>query len=378
MRQRKISFLVLTAFSSMGGIEKFNRAFMKAMIELQEPLHFKADFAGMHDDHSDPSYVPAGSFRPFHGQKIKFVIQNFLESLKADELIIGHMNLAAVGVLFKLFRPGKKLTVICHGIEVFEPVSGLQKILLRKADRLLAVSSFTKNKLIQQQQMPAEKISIFPNTLDPHFQLPSAFSKPSFLKERYGIGENEQVIFTLTRLNSAEGYKGYDKVISVLPQLVKSGQPFKYILAGKADETEQKRMEEFIAAGGLQQYVLMPGFIADEEVTAHYLLADVFVMPSKGEGFGIVYLEAMACGLPVIAGNKDGSTEALQFGELGTLIDPDDTEQLQKAITTVLQQQKEAKLLQQKMLRFFSFEHYKERLQHHLEETGKQPLPARA
>jgi glycosyltransferase involved in cell wall biosynthesis len=306
------------------------------------------------------------------------VIQNFLESLKADELIIGHMNLAAVGVLFKLFRPRKKLTVICHGIEVFEPVNGWQKILLRKADRLLAVSSFTKNKLIEQQQMPAEKISIFPNTLDPHFQLPTAFSKPSFLKERYGIGENEQVIFTLTRLNSAEGYKGYDKVISVLPQLVKSGQPFKYILAGKADETEQKRMEEFIAAGGLQQYVLMPGFIADEEVTAHYLLADVFVMPSKGEGFGIVYLEAMACGLPVIAGNKDGSTEALQFGELGTLIDPDDTEQLQKAITTVLQQQKEAKLLQQKMLNFFSFEHYKERLQHHLEETGKQPLPARA
>ena len=219
--------------------------------------------------------------------------------------------------------------------------------------------------------MPAEKISVFPNTLDPHFQLPTDFSKPAFLKERYGINENEQVIFTLTRLNSEEGYKGYDKVISILPQLVKSGVSFKYILAGKADEAEKKRMQDLIAANGLQQYVIMPGFIADEEVTAHYLLADVFVMPSKGEGFGIVYLEAMACGLPVIAGNKDGSTEALQFGELGTLIDPDSEEQLQEAIIHVLQQKKEEMKLQEKMLGYFSFDKYTERLQRHLEEVGK-------
>lgn len=347
----------------MGGIEKFNRAFMKALIELQDPLQFKTDFAGMHDDHADAGYVPDGSFQPYYGNKIKFVLRTFLQSLKADDLIIGHMNLAVVGVLFKLFRPRKKLTVICHGIEVFEPVSGLQKKLLQKADRLLAVSSFTKNKLIEQQQMPAEKISLFPNTLDPHFQLPAEFSKPDFLKERYGINGNEKILFTLTRLNSEEGYKGYDKVISILPQLVKSGISFKYILAGKADEAEQKRMEELIAAKGLQQYVIMPGFIADEEITAHYLLADVFVMPSKGEGFGIVYLEAMACGLPVIAGNKDGSTEALQFGELGMLIDPDSEEQLQQAIIHVLQQKKEEKRLQEKMLGYFSFKKYTERLQ---------------
>ena len=168
-------------------------------------------------------------------------------------------------------------------------------------------------------------------------------------------------------MNSEEGYKGYDKVISILPQLVQSGLRFKYILAGKADDAEQKRMQAFITANGLDEYVLMPGFIADEEVTAHYLLADVFVMPSKGEGFGIVYVEAMACGLPVIAGNKDGSTEALQFGELGTLIDPDNEEQLKEAIMHVLQEKKEEKRLREKMLSFFSFEKFTERLQKHLE-----------
>ncbi len=364
MQQRKIRFLVLTAFSSMGGIEKFNRAFMKAMTDLQQPLKYQASFAGVYDDHSDAAYVPPESFQAYSGKRTRFVIQNLLQSLQVDELIIGHMNLAVVGVLYKLLRPSKKLTVICHGIEVFQPVKGVRKKLLQKADQVLAVSSFTKNKLVELQQVPEDKISVFPNTLDPHFQLPAEFSKPTYLQKRYGLSEEDKVIFTLTRLNSEEGYKGYDKVISILPQLIKSGLRFKYILAGKADEAEKKRMQQLIRSNGLEAYVLMPGFIADEEVTAHYLLADVFVMPSKGEGFGIVYLEAMACGLPVIAGNKDGSTEALQFGELGTLIDPDNEEQLQEAILTVLQQQKEPGQIQQKMLKFFSFEKYKERLIH--------------
>lgn len=363
MQQRRIRFIVLTAFSSMGGIEKFNRAFMKAMVDLQQPLNFRASFSGMYDDHSDAAYVPPESFQAYSGNRLRFVIENLLQSLRVDELIIGHMNLATVGVLYKFFRPSKKVTVICHGIEVFEPVSGMKKKLLQKADHILAVSSFTKNKLVELQQLSAEKISVFPNTLDPHFQLPAEFSKPAYLQKRYGLREQDQVIFTLTRLNSEEGYKGYDKVISILPQLVKSGLSFKYILAGKADDAEKKRMQELIAANGLQEYVLMPGFIADEEVTAHYLLADAFVMPSKGEGFGIVYLEAMACGLPVIAGNKDGSTEALQFGELGTLIDPDNEEQLQEAIIHVLEQKKEGKKLQEKMLGYFSFDKYTKRLQ---------------
>ncbi len=363
MQQRKIQFIVLTAFSSMGGIEKFNRAFMKAMIDLQQPLNFKASFAGMYDDHSDAAYVPPESFQAYSGNRLRFVAQNFLQSLRVDELIIGHMNLAMVGVLYKFFRPSKKLTVICHGIEVFEPVSGMKKKLLQKADHILAVSSFTKNKLVELQQVPAEKISVFPNTLDPHFQLPAEFSKPAYLQKRYGLSEQDQVIFTLTRLNSEEGYKGYDKVISILPQLVKSGLSFKYILAGKADEAEKKRMQELIAANGLEEYVLMPGFIADEEVTAHYLLADVFVMPSKGEGFGIVYLEAMACGLPVIAGNKDGSVDALKNGELGTLIDPDDVLQLEQALQQVLgNDQLQKQQLQNEVMKVFGFESYYERL----------------
>ena len=252
---------------------------------------------------------------------------------------------------------------------MFEPVYGLKKKALQQADHLLAVSSYTKQQLISKQALHAEKISVFPNTIDPYFQFPTEFSKPLYLQQRYGIAPHEKVIFTLTRLNSNEGYKGYDSLVNSLPALLERKIPFKYILAGKADAIELQRMHTLIKSLNLEQQVIMPGFIADEEITDHYLLADAFVMPSKGEGFGIVYTEAMACGLPVIAGNKDGSTEALQFGELGILIDPDSKEELTEALVNVLQQKHDPVQVQQKMLKYFSFERFKERLKKVIEEV---------
>ncbi|MBX9782848.1 MAG: glycosyltransferase family 4 protein [Chitinophagaceae bacterium] len=359
-------FLTLTTFSSTGGIEKFNRAFVKVLLQLQSPLLMDVYAAGMYDRVTDPKYAGKKNFHPFYGNRIKFVFKHFFLFFKTDELILGHLNLAILGRLFKMLFPQKKLTVICHGIEVFNTITAIQKKALQSADVILAVSHFTKLQLVNRQGVDEKKITVFPNTIDPYFQMPQQFEKPAYLLKRYRISAGEKVLFTLTRLNSEEGYKGYDKILHILPALVKKGIQFKYILAGKADAHEKEKVQQLIQQLDLGAYVLMPGYIKDEEITDHYLLADVFVMPSKGEGFGIVYLEAMACGLPVIAGNKDGSTEALQFGELGTLVDPDDESELYEAIKTVLQEPKTPEELQQKMLSFFSFERYTERLQQHM------------
>lgn len=347
----------------MGGIEKFNRAFMRAFLDCEANLNSEFTASGMYDAVGNENYIPSNRFSAFKGNRWSFVISSLIKSFKQQEIILGHVNLAMIGVLFKLLQPSKKLTVICHGIEVFEPLTGLKKKLLQKADRLLAVSNYTKEQLINIQKADAKKIHVFPNTLDPFFHLPNSFIKPNYLKERYGLKQDQKILFTLTRLNSDEGYKGYDKVIRALPALTKNGYQFKYIIGGKADAKELAAVESLIASLGLQKEVLLAGYIPDEEVTDHYLLADVFVMPSKGEGFGIVYLEAMACGVPVIAGNKDGSTEALQFGKLGTLIDPDSEQEIETALQTVLIEQTNSQQLQKQMLHYFSFEQYKKRLQ---------------
>jgi glycosyltransferase involved in cell wall biosynthesis len=88
-------------------------------------------------------------------------------------------------------------------------------------------------------------------------------------------------------------------------------------------------------------------------------------MPSQGEGFGIVYLEALACGKPVLAGNKDGSRDALADGELGLLVDPDDTAEIAAEIIRVLrrehlrQENFHPELLRQKVIELFGFEAFK-------------------
>ncbi len=346
----------------MGGIEKFNRAFIKALADLSTSLQLKATLGGMYDQRFDKDYTEQQTYHAFNGKKLQFVLWAVKQSLSQDVIILGHLNLAPIAVLLKLIAPKIKLIIICHGIEVFEPVGGFKKKALQQADQVLAVSSFTKQQLISKQGLSSEKITVFPNTIDPFFKFPVDFTKPAYLQQRYGIAPHERVILTLTRLNSNEGYKGYDTLVSILPELLKQSIPVKYILAGKADAKELQRMNALIKSLRLEQQVMMPGFIADEEITDHYLLADVFVMPSKGEGFGIVYTEAMACGLPVIAGNKDGSTEALQFGELGTLIDPDNADELKEALVQALALERKPKDVQENMLNHFSFEKFKDRL----------------
>jgi glycosyltransferase involved in cell wall biosynthesis len=83
---------------------------------------------------------------------------------------------------------------------------------------------------------------------------------------------------------------------------------------------------------GLQSRVTLAGYVPEDELPAHFSLADLYIMPSSGEGFGIVFLEAMYYGLRVIAGNKDGSTDALLQGELGLLVNPSSVEEIQAAI----------------------------------------------
>ena len=115
--------------------------------------------------------------------------------------------------------------------------------------------------------------------------------------------------------------------------------------------------------------MILTGFVHDEEVADHYLLADVFILPSLKEGFGIVFIEAMACGLPVVAGNKDGSVDALKNGELGTLVDPGNEAEILQALKSCLsgavknkggQARKE---LQQKVYETFGFDTFKQNLQ---------------
>ena len=111
--------------------------------------------------------------------------------------------------------------------------------------------------------------------------------------------------------------------------------------------------------------VILTGFLNESELTDHFLLSDLFVLPSKKEGFGIVFVEALACGLPVICGNSDGSTDAIKDGELGIAINADDLDELESTIADSLETPltKESRLaLQNQCLLYFKEDVYRNNL----------------
>jgi glycosyltransferase involved in cell wall biosynthesis len=107
-----------------------------------------------------------------------------------------------------------------------------------------------------------------------------------------------------------------------------------YIIVG--DGSDRPRLEKKARALGVHDRVVFAGLISEAEKADHYRLADTYVMPGWGEGFGIVYLEAMACGIPVVASKVDGSREAVRHGALGIMVDPNDREDIRAGIIEAL------------------------------------------
>ena len=141
------------------------------------------------------------------------------------------------------------------------------------------------------------------------------------LAERYGL-ESSKVIMTMGRLASQERYKGFDEVIEIMPELLKRFPTVKYLIVG--DGPDRPRLESKVAGLGLSNKVIFTGYIPESEKVAHYNLADAYVMPSMGEGFGIVLIEAAACGVSVVGSRVDGDrARHCSTVCLGRLVDPE-------------------------------------------------------
>src|SRR5207249_3988158 len=240
--------------------------------------------------------------------------------------------------------------LIVHGVEAWRPprISGLRQS-LQLVNTFVSVSLLTKQRFLEWAPLREQQGHIIPDCVDLSQYGPGP--KPAPLIERYGLS-GRRVIMTLGRLRSAERYKGIDEVLEIMPLLVREMPDFVYLIVGDGDD--RSRLESKTRALGLDSHVVFAGYIPEEEKAAHYRLADAFVMPGHGEGFGIVYLEAMACGIPVVASKADASREAVLNGRLGLLADPSKPEEIRAAIKQALAQPRSL----QKDLEYFSLDRF--------------------
>jgi glycosyltransferase involved in cell wall biosynthesis len=282
---------------------------------------------------------------------------------KPNLILCGHINFSPVAFwIHRLTRI--PYWIIVYGTDAWEVRDQGKIKALHSANKLISIGTYTRDRLINEQNISLDKISLLPVTFDAkRFKISP---KPDYLLQRYGLEPKQPILLTVGRLSSSDRYKGYDQILHALPEIRSLIPNIHYILVGEGDD--RPRIEQLIHQLNLKDCVTLAGFVPDSELCDHYNLCDVFVMPSKGEGFGIVYLEALACGKPTLGGNQDGAIDALCQGELGALVDPDDVEAIAKTIIQILQGTYpnsliyQPELLRQKVIEKFSFECFQKTL----------------
>ena len=360
-----ILFLTLRVFSATGGIEKVCRLAGRALHLLaSEQPDSKVSIFSMYDEKTDSNdlYFPASIFSGFGQSRVHFIAAAIKEGINNQMVILSHVNLLLVGFLIKLIAPNTKIVLIAHGIEVWRNFPKWKRMMLNRMDLILPVSEFTKIRMMELYDIPEHKMTVLNNCLDPFLPLPLKAKKNDRLLKLYGINKNDTLLFTLTRMASGERYKGYDQVIQAIHDLKQLHPTIKYLIVGKYDDVEKARLDEVITRLHLADNIILAGFIPDEEIAVHFNLADIYIMPSQKEGFGIVFIEALYYGKPVIAGNADGSVDALKNGLFGLLVNPSDQQKINKAIVEVITNKQQYIPDPASVLEHFGFDVYKEKL----------------
>jgi glycosyltransferase involved in cell wall biosynthesis len=199
-----------------------------------------------------------------------------------------------------------------------------QRRLFSGIDRIIAVSDSLKKNMVENQGLAASKIEVIHNGVDyERWQ-----EKPPSPRSQLGLSESDFVVVAVGRLVD---WKGHDVLINAAAELRSSRPDIRIAIAGEGPM--RPRLERLIRAGGLEQSVSLLGHVAD--VRALLAAADLFVLPSLNEPFGIVLLEAMAAGLPVIATNAGGVPEIITDDQNGVLLPPAEAAVLSREISAL-------------------------------------------
>lgn len=263
------------------------------------------------------------------GSKARYLLAVLRETFgsRFDVVICGHINLLplAAGVAA---THRARLALVLYGIEAWEAHrSPLVRSCLRQVELFIPISEFTWSRFDAWAKRGEAVRAVIPCCVDLTRFVPGR--RRQDLIDAYGL-EDACVIMTLARLAGRERYKGIDEVLECLPMLIHERPNLRYLIVGEG--SDRHRLEAKAAKLGIREHVVFAGYIAEHEKPDHYRLADVFAMPGRGEGFGIVFLEALACGIPVVASRADGSRETVRNGLLGAAVDPQQPDEIMAAI----------------------------------------------
>jgi asparagine synthase (glutamine-hydrolysing) len=348
-------FMAPELFSSVGGIQRISQLYLKALCELDAESNRRVRLIALNDPVLDSGdirrYAPNGLDDWFvcNQKKFRFVRESLRMSRGCTRIVCGHVALLPVAWMIKRLNPRLDYYLVAHGIEVWRRLPLIERMALRGAKRIFCVSDFTRRELLKRCRLPASRAVVLANTLDPRFQI--AAGAP--------LDQCPPVILSVTRLSRNDYYKGLDHLIAAMPAIREAVPKACLRIVGRGEDS--RRLQALALRSGLPPgAVEFLGFLDDKALEAELGACRLFALPSQNEGFGLVFLEAMARGRPCLGANAGGTPEVISQ-DTGVLVGFGDVPGIAHACVGALSRDwDQGAILEQ--ARKFSFPNFKRKL----------------
>jgi glycosyltransferase involved in cell wall biosynthesis len=321
--------------SGFGGIQEASRQTLHALQNILARRNFSGAYLGLNDPRGPQTIQVEGDSIPFRGyerSKVGFVLQALRLARKKPRIVIAaHLNLAVPALWMKKISPQTKTIVLCHGVEVWDALPANRRRALLAAEMIIVPSTYTAAKLQTIQGVPPAKTRILPWPINSEVLRMSEARSNLRLPPGFPAGP---VILTVGRWAASERYKGADDLIRAIPQLRASFPDVRLVAVGGGDDLP--RLKAIAAELRIADCVHFLEGISREQLAACYAQAKIFALPSTGEGFGIVFIEAMAFGLPVVGVAAGGVTDILRDGVNGLFVTVKDPAALANSLARLL------------------------------------------
>jgi glycosyltransferase involved in cell wall biosynthesis len=343
-------------FLSEGGIARIMRCYLKALCENSAPGD-RIDALVQNDlpvaDARLARYTTSaiGQLTGCGGRKSTFIRQFLQQAAKTDRIVCGHLHQLPLVWALGCLRPNFRYFLVAHGIEVWRPFSLLETRALRGAHRILCISKYTRRQLLRFcPALDPGRLLIVPNTLDPYLEIGTDHSRPSSVAG--------PIILSVSRLNAADSYKGLDTLIEAMP-LIRQTLPLAQLrIVGGGDDLP--RLRELTARLRVTHSVNFTGIIDDDALRREYAACELFALPSRREGFGLVYLEAMTFGKACLAARAGGAPEVVNE-RVGALADYGNIPEIASAVLDLVRHPRDPATIRQH-LATFAFPVFRSRL----------------
>jgi glycosyltransferase involved in cell wall biosynthesis len=337
------------------GIPRILRLYLKALCELAAKRGGRVSFLALNGSVVDTVDLKRNSgpalqhWSVCSGSKVRFMREALRMSRSADVIICGHIAQLPVAWLARRMRPSLRYILVAHGIEVWRRFSVLEKLALLGAERVFCVSEFTRQEILRRVSVDPARLVVVPNALDPLLEPKAKGTVPRVAAP---------LILTVSRLSASDRYKGIDHLIEAMPAILRGEPKARLRIVGRGDD--QTRLYELARSLRVATSVEFAGFVTDDKLQSEFDRCRLFALPSEKEGFGLVYVEAMAHGRPCLGARAGGTPEVIT-SETGVLVAPGDVAAIASAALAALQRDWDESAMLERA-RHFSYSQFRARL----------------